>query len=187
MPRRRTFTAAALITLAAALGGCNEEHEVTHAETEGVYLTVGDLRYQVQISRIMNPTDPEDRAYFEGVAAEEKTLEQGEQWFGVFVRVENKGEEAARSSSAFVIEDTTGTEYEPVSLDLSNPLGYRPANLAPGDLNPDFSSISHDATTSGSVLLFKMPNAALENRPLELHIEGAPGSHPAEATVDLDV
>ena len=47
-----------VLVLAAALvvGGCgNKEETTTEAATEGIYLDVGDLKYQVQISRIINP------------------------------------------------------------------------------------------------------------------------------------
>ena len=39
------------------------------AETEGIYLDVGDLKYQVQISRELNPADIEDRDYLKGLPA----------------------------------------------------------------------------------------------------------------------
>ena len=47
---------------ALALAGCGDKLETrTVGETEGLYIDVGDLKYQVQISRIINPYDVEDR------------------------------------------------------------------------------------------------------------------------------
>ena len=49
-----------LLALAAAsvlaLAGCGNKVEVrTVAETEGIYIDIGELKYQVQLSRIINP------------------------------------------------------------------------------------------------------------------------------------
>ena len=55
---------------AARCAGCGNKVEVrTVGETEGIYIDVGDLRYQVQISRIINPHDVEDRRYLQGLPA----------------------------------------------------------------------------------------------------------------------
>ena len=62
-----------LLTVAAAalvLAGCGNKVEVrTVAETEGIYIDVGELKYQVQLSRIINPSEPEDAAYLQGLPA----------------------------------------------------------------------------------------------------------------------
>ena len=51
---------AALAALAAA--GCgNKDDDRTVAETEGIYVAVDELTYQVQISRILNPRTPRTR------------------------------------------------------------------------------------------------------------------------------
>jgi hypothetical protein len=57
---------AALAALAAA--GCGKEETTAIADTEGIYVTVDDLTYQVQLSRILNPASPEDSAYLKGVS-----------------------------------------------------------------------------------------------------------------------
>ena len=62
---------AGFLLLAAA--GCNKEETVTVAETEGIYVTVDDLKYQIQISRILNPAAPDDSAYLRGMPAGEET------------------------------------------------------------------------------------------------------------------
>ena len=56
----RPFRVLLLLALAAAsasvLAGCGNKLEVrTVGETEGIYVDVGELRYQVQLSRIINP------------------------------------------------------------------------------------------------------------------------------------
>ena len=51
-----------IVVAALVLVGCGRgEGQVTTAETEGLYLDIGGLKYQVQLSRYMNPSDIEDR------------------------------------------------------------------------------------------------------------------------------
>ena len=65
-PASRCFSPSArLAALVAA--GCNKEEVSVEASTEGPYVTVNDLKYQVQISRILNPGEPEDVGYLRGL------------------------------------------------------------------------------------------------------------------------
>ena len=57
------------------------------ATTEGAYVDVGDLKYQVQISRQLNPADVEDRDYLMGLAGATGSSAADEEWFAVFMRV----------------------------------------------------------------------------------------------------
>ena len=58
-----------LVFVAAFVAGCgNKEAIITVAETEGVYVDVGGLTYQVQMSRFLNPGDVEDKEYLDGPA-----------------------------------------------------------------------------------------------------------------------
>ena len=78
-PLRQVVLLAADIALVAALGACGaKEDEITHGETEGAYLDLGELKYQVQISRQLNPADREDEAYLLGLPAEERELAPNE-------------------------------------------------------------------------------------------------------------
>src|SRR4051795_888313 len=119
MPRRvylRRLTAT-LFALAAvlALAACGNKPELqTEGDTEGTYLDVGPLRYQVQISRQLNPRDTEDRAYLTGVAPAQARLKPDESWFGLFVRVENPTDKPAPATRDFELDDTQDTTYRPV-------------------------------------------------------------------------
>lgn len=186
----RRLTAVLLATAAAvALPGCFNAHEegtVTHGETEGIYVNVDKLKYQVQISRPLNPDDPEDEVYLQGFEnVDDATLERGENWFAVFMRVENDSrDDAAQAVEKFEIEDTTGRRFEPLELDASvNRLAYEAGEVPPLGRIPAANTAASDSTTQGAMLLFKIPGENLENRPLELLIEGASG----EAHVNLDV
>ena len=65
--RRLLVISAALLCALAAAGCGNKQETVTLGETEGIYLDIDELKYQVQISRYMNPDDVEDQAYLTGL------------------------------------------------------------------------------------------------------------------------
>ena len=66
MTRLATLSLAALAAL--ALAGCgNKVDTAIVGETEGIYVGVDGLTYQVQISRILNPASNEDQAYLLGL------------------------------------------------------------------------------------------------------------------------
>ncbi len=175
---------AALAALAAS--GCGNKHEiVTVAETEGIYVSVDDLSYQVQISRILNAEDAEDQAYLMGLPEDEEPTAQ-EVWFGVFMRVENETNEEREAAEGFKIVDTQGVEFEPVELDTDvNIFAYEPRRIPSGELLPGLGTAASDNSIRGALLLFKMKVQSLYNRPLELEIESSSGGD--DAVVDLDV
>jgi hypothetical protein len=176
---------AALAALAAA--GCgNKEETAIVGHTEGIYVGVDGLTYQVQISRILNPASPEDQAYLKGLPEEEAEPAADEVWFGVFMRVENEGEEELESTDEFTVVDTQDEEYEPLELDTdANVFAYEARPIGPGELLPEPNAPAFDNTIRGALLLFKMKVESLGNRPLELEILSQQGGD--NAVVDLDV
>jgi hypothetical protein len=184
LPLRPLALVALALALALIAGGCgNKQAVVTEAETEGPYLNVGPLKYQVQISRLLNPSDVEDAAYLQGLAPAEGRLGPGETWFGVFLRVINDGRRGAVAADDFEIEDTQGRTFRPVALTGANPFAYRPARVGPGGSLPVPGSIADEGPIGGGLILFKLTFETLGNRPLELRIRSGHG----EGTVDLDV
>jgi hypothetical protein len=185
MTRLATLALAALAAI--ALAGCgNKVDTAIVGETEGIYVGVDGLTYQVQISRILNPDSREDQAYLRGLPEDEAEPAEDEVWFGIFMRVENEGDEAREAAEEFVIHDTQETEYEPIELDTeSNAFAYEPGPVEPGELIPQPNSPASDNTIQGSLLLFKVSVESLGNRPLELEIESQEGGD--NAIVDLDV
>ena len=79
MSPRRLATVVALSALALGVGACgNKEDVVTHADTEGIYVDVGPLKYQVQNSRLLNPRAvPEDASFVRGVAGAQTARDEG--------------------------------------------------------------------------------------------------------------
>jgi hypothetical protein len=184
--RRLAAITAVALTAATSLTACGGGVEPTAGETEGVYVNTGHLKYQVQISRQLNAADFEDRDYLTGIPAADRKLEPGQEWFAVFIRVFNKTKEPHPSASQFEIHDTTGEVFEPIPIDTNiNRVAYRPAEVGPGDQIPVPGSLARENLTQGGLVLFKVPNTAYDNRPLELIIESPDGE--GEATVDLDV
>jgi|tagenome__1003787_1003787.scaffolds.fasta_scaffold20921323_2 hypothetical protein len=185
---RRLLPSLAVVVLALAAAGCGNKQPTTlHGDTEGSYLDLGGLKYQIQISRLLNPGSIEDRAYLVGLNGAQRRLPAGQQWFGVFVRVENDGDRKnVRAATDFTIVDTQNNKFRPIALAPVNVFAYRGGTLQPKDVVPAPDSPPGQGSIQGSLLLFKIPVANFENRPLELQIRSAaaPGK---TATVDLDV
>jgi hypothetical protein len=185
--RRLAATTAVALAAATSLAACGSGgEEPTAGQTEGVYVNTGDLKYQVQISRQLNPSDFEDRDYLTGLSGADKTLGNGQEWFAVFIRVFNETKADHPAASQFVIRDTTGKAYRPVAVDPNiNKTAYRAAVLHGGDQIPVPGSQARENLTQGGLILFKVNSSSYASRPLELNIMPPEGGKPA--TVDLDV
>jgi hypothetical protein len=185
MRRVLCISAALLCALLAAGCGNKEKGGVTVADTEGVYLDVDELKYQVQISRYMNPNDVEDRSYLIGLPSSTAQPSGDETWFGVFIRVQNTTDETIAPANDFEIVDTQDKVYRPIPLDTNiNPFAYKPDPIAPKGLIPEADSVASEGTIQGSLLLFKVKTESLQNRPLEFRFKRGSGT---EGVVDLDV
>jgi hypothetical protein len=171
---------------ALAVAGCGNRQEVrTQAGTEGPYIDVGDLKYQIQISRILNPSDVEDTAYLRGIS-EGVAPSKDEVWFGIFMRVENTTKQTRTPADQFEITDTQDQKFTPLNLDANvNVFAYKPTPIPGGALIPKTGSAAADNTIQGSLVLFKVKTASLYNRPLELHISSSEGG--TTGIVDIDV
>jgi hypothetical protein len=182
------LTGAALLA-ALALAACGgAKQPTTHGEGEGAYVQAGPLIYQVQMSRELNPRNVEDVEYLEGLPAETPALAGDEEWFGVWLRVQNATDGAHRSAGEFKIVDTTGEEYEPVALPATNPFSYQPASVesdAGQPVQPDPESGAGAGPIQGSMLLFKLKTAVYADRPLELEITPPEGGAPSSVVLDL--
>jgi hypothetical protein len=185
--RRLAATTAVALAATTSLAACgNSDEEPTAGKTEGVYVNTGDLKYQVQISRQLNPSDFEDRDYLTGLPAADKDLRSGQEWFAVFIRVFNTTKVPHRAASQFTIRDTTGKEYRPVAIDTNiNRVAYKPLPVGAGDQIPVPGSLARENLTQGGLILFKVNNSSYASRPLELNITPPEGGQ--KATVDLDV
>jgi hypothetical protein len=183
---RRLIVISAALACALLAAGCGNKLEtVTQGDTEGIYLDVDELKYQVQISRYMNPADVEDRSYLVGLPSSTAKPAGDETWFGVFLRVQNTTDKTIAPANDFSIIDTQENVYHPVPLDTSiNPFAYKPDPIGPKGLIPQPDSVAAEGTIQGSLLLFKVKTSSLQNRPLEFRFKRGNGT---TGTVDLDV
>lgn len=189
-PKKTLFAAAALCA-ALSLSACGAESDPSVGINEGAYVDVGDVAYQVQISRTLNPKSQEDPSYLVGVPASENKLGSNEQWFAVFLRAQNFGDHPLPVATKFRIVDTDipkGQEYEPIKLDPKvNIFAWNPTKkLDPWFIYPDASSVAGTGPVrQGGELLFKISNTVYQNRPLILEILGNDGKPVAEVDLDL--
>jgi hypothetical protein len=192
-PVRTLVLLLALVALT-GLAACGQEEQepgelstenAQVAETEGLYIDVDELKYQVQISRQLNPLIAADRDFFQSIAPADRELESDEVWFGIWMRVENDTEEPIRSVQDFEIHDTQDNVYRPVSFGRDNVWAYR-QTVVPGEkLYPTSETPAAERQPFGALILFKVRRFSLDNRPLEL-VFRSPESG-ASAIVNLDV
>jgi hypothetical protein len=191
MARRRpnlTALAALALVCAGLFAGCgkssNEEGETVR---EGLSTPLAGLRYTVFMTRQLNLANEEDKGYVPG----HDEAPPGKGLYGVFLEACNNSDSAeANAANRFYIEDTQGNRFSPEGLATDNPFAYHGGAVPPKNCEPAKGSLAQQGPTSGALLLFEIPLAATENRPLELHIEGpfdASSGRPDEATIILDI
>ena len=167
----------ALLCLAVPLAACGEEE--TTEVVEGQPLELGELRYNVAITRFLNADDIEDSGYLVG----QPTEPPGKSYLGVFMIVSNESdEESFPSASQFTVLDTTGTEYEPLETESPYALEIGADVPADGEL-PVPDSTAAEGVIEGAMLLFLVDDEVAENRPLKLEI----GSPTGSGEVELDI
>ncbi|MCU0312434.1 MAG: hypothetical protein MUC84_00030 [Solirubrobacteraceae bacterium] len=185
MSRRLLLIVLALATL--GLSACGEREEtITRGESEAEYVTLGDMQYQVQLSRRLNQFNEGDRSLLTGVPPTERILRRGDVWFAVWMRIWNRSEGTQVGADSFKIVDTRGQEYEPVPLAATNAFAYRARPVASDTEYPVSDSAAGQSPTAGSLVLFKLPERTLDFRPLELEFSSSalPGR---ESSIRLDV
>jgi hypothetical protein len=183
---RRPLVLLAVLLAGLMLNACGKADEPTsEGETEAVYLELGGLQYQVQVSRQLNQYDVEDRSYIQGATGADTPLGPDDTWFGVFIRVYNAEGGLREPTSDFEVHDTQGNVYKPVPLDDSNVFRYEPIQLGKAAMIPTPGSIAYNGPVRGALLLFRMKIESLENRPLELIITQAGVEGHAEVALDV--
>ena len=166
---RRTLAVVLSLALVLALAACgNKQDKTLKAETEGIYIDLGEMKYQVQISRQLNAADPEDSEFLRGVT-------------------DTLGPEDDYEFNVVHVRATQENEFNPVAIDkASNVFAYDPVSIPGKGLLPNVNSVAAQTSIGGQLLLFKMPRTTLDNRPLELKIHN-PDDFQSVGTVNLDV
>lgn len=176
--RSRLFTTLALAALLAAgvlFAGCGD-HDHTDV-TEGVPLELGDLTYNVAITRFLNPDDVEDTEYLVG----QKPAPEGKSYLATFIKIENDGD-AVHAAGDFKVEDTTGAEYLPIVSRSPYALGVG-AQVEPGGELPVTDTTAATGPIEGSMILFLVDQDVSDNRPLTMTVTTPAG----KGEVQLDI
>ena len=131
---------------------------------------------------MLNPTDREDRGYLVDLPADQQ-LGPDENWFAVFMRVENTTDKAEPATNGYSIRDTQGNATSRSRWGPKNVFAYRAAVLRPKDVLPLPGQRGSENPIQGAMLLFKIPVANFQNRPLVLRIPPPNGgARPAPST-----
>ncbi len=171
----RASGAACLLAAALTLGGCflkpeaerEGEAGIDFPAREGLAIPLDGVEYNVFITRELNTAITPDNAYFDGPPAPPGTA-----YYGVFVQACNTSDRPRETVRAFKLVDNREEEFLPEQLPARNSFAYNPRRLDPGQCIPAEGSATELGPTAGAMLLFELPLAATENRPVELEILG---------------
>lgn len=172
MSRRPLPILAALLlvlALTGALAGCGSEEETE--VVEGEPLELGDLSYNVGLTRFLNPDDNEDAEYLVGLPP----AESGTYYLGVFMTIANETDQALSSAEGYVVRDTLENEYLPVESESPYALEIG-AEVPAEDVLPLPDTTAATGPNHGALLIFLVEDAVSENRALLLEIVSAEGS-----------
>jgi hypothetical protein len=176
MGRRPLALACAVIAAALLAAGCSNEDKSIQGPgspgevfREGIAHELDGLRYNVFITRQLNLAIPPDQAYYSGPEPG-----RGQTFYGLFLQVcnESKDVRVPKGVSQFKVVDNQDNEFRPKRLPDSNAFAYNPRPLGEKECIPADGSVAQQGPTAGSMLLFEIPVANTENRPLELQIQG---------------
>jgi hypothetical protein len=174
--RPALMLALCLAALALVVAGCGAEEE--ESVVEGEPAEVGELAYNVQITRFLNPDDAEDGEYLVG----QPPAPKGRLYLGVFLVIENETDEPRPSATDYTVVDTIENEYE--VLDSESPYALDVGAEVPAEEQlPLPDTTPYAGFNKGSLLIFEVDEGVSENRPLRLHIDGFDGS--GEVTLDI--
>jgi hypothetical protein len=163
---------------AALTAGCGSGEDFSSV-AEGAPLHLGDMEYNVVITRYLNPNDAEDSPYLKGAPK----LPDDDYYLGVFMQIKNAGDMTQVVPTDMKVVDTDGNEYSPAPLDNDFSLDFGAQVQADGVV-PDPESAAANGPIQGSMALFLISSASVEARPLELVIPSADGES-GEIQLDL--
>jgi hypothetical protein len=172
-PARLSMIVALSAALAALASGCgNTTNTLTGSasSTAAPYLDLNGLKYQVQVSRQLNPHNAEDANYLVGLAPSQQGLAPDQAWFGVFVTVYNPSHASHLAAADFTVTDTQNNVYRPTPVATVNPFVYRQRTVGRDDQIPRLGSLPFYGPSGGAILIFKVKLSSFDNRPLQLRI-----------------
>jgi hypothetical protein len=179
-PGHRVALALAFVLALVGAVGCADNSPGKEGD-EGVPIELGNLEINVQLTRFLNPTDHEDKAFLAGQTV---PTQAGKSYLGVFLTMTNHASEPTRlpTTAQITVVDTTGAGYEaiPSSTPFAAPLG---TTLAGHGVIPVPASPAESGPAQGAIVLFLVDEGISENRPLKLEIEHE--GETGEITLDI--
>lgn len=171
----------AVLGLALPIAGCGDEDsdDAVPEVVEGEPLELGELVYNVAITRFLNPNIVEDSAYLEGAPEEPR----GMSYMGVFILIENDGDGEVPSAGGYAVVDGGHRVYRPVE-GVETPFSLDVGASVPeeGEL-PATDTVAASGPTQGALILFLVDDDVSEERPLQLEITTVLG----EGMIELDI
>jgi hypothetical protein len=166
-PGQKGALALALVLILVGAAGCG--YSAGHDGDEGVPIELGNLEINVQLTRFLNPSDHEDKAYLVGQTV---PTPPGKAYLGIFLTIKNHGDSETQlpTDAQMTVQDTTGAGYPaiPSHTLFAAPLG---TTLPGGGVIPVPDSPAANGPAQGSIVLFLVNQDVSENRPLKLEIE----------------
>jgi hypothetical protein len=184
---RRLWILICLALASVGLSACGKEAHptVADADNNGFYVDAGNMTYQLQISRELNPYSVEDSQYLKGLPAGTPQAKPNQIWYGVFLLAKNQTDQPLRVTDRFDIVDTQGNVYTPITVDPAlNPYAWRPVDLLPSGTEPALNTTMSQGPTQGGLVLFKLSDTVYNNRPITLRIHPPSGE---SASISLNL
>ncbi len=129
------------------------------------------LHYDLLTARKLNPNIAPDEDLLSG-----RRPPEGKVWFGVFLRVCNRGDKRRTASGRLALVDAFGDRVRPsTALPDTNPFAYDPRAIEPEACLPAEGSAA-ERTVDGALVLFAVPEQFGRNRPLALEVTASGGA-----------
>ena len=165
--RPMTIVIAICVCGIVACGGEETERASGVEAQEGNTVTLGHIAYRVVLFRQLNRNTTGDRALIQDVrSGENRGL------YAAFVEACNWGDAPGRPTRTIVLEDAFGKAYQPVTSGLDESLTYTPRDLQPEECVPAVDTVA-ERVFSGGAVVFDLPYASTQERPLVLEIRAA--------------
>lgn len=188
LPAQRVMVCGAALVVSLALAACGSTkhpYDAT-AENNGYYIKVGQVTYQLQVSRELNQYATEDHQYLVGLPPGTTGPNPDQIWYGVFLRAVNNTKHPQPTTANIDIVDTQGNTYYPTRLDSSiNQWAWTDETLQPSGTQPAPNTTAFYGPTQGGLVLFKLPSSIYANRPLTLQIHAPDSSQTSTISLDL--
>jgi hypothetical protein len=170
-----------LVVVAFAVSGCNKDVQAIEAK-EGGRVYMGNLFYQVNLSRMLNPKDVEDSYYLQG----QPTPAPGDTYFGVFMRVDNETQHhriLPIGTDDMKIVTASGDVFKPIKVNAPG-WGYAPSPIGYRGVIPVGNTPAYIGPIRGGLILFRMSQTDLNARPVKLETK-SPDGRTGEITLDV--